>query len=213
EGITAVQAEDQVRVKAAFSVRTRGLARFTVTVESTVTAGGALEVRAGLAPTQDMDPASELARFGLTLRLAKELEQLCFYGLGGRENLPDLRAQAYYQVEKTTVDALHEPYIKPQDNGNRGEVRWLNVHDAAGKGLRITNAPQKFSFSAHHYTQASLAAAAHQEELRKEDVTFLSVDGFMRGTGTGSCGPDVLEQYCLDVTQPISFSFALVPLS
>jgi hypothetical protein len=80
-------------------------------------------------------------------------------------------------------------------------------------GLRFTNAPGTFSFSAHHFSQSLLTSARHREDLKNENMVFLSLDGFVRGTGTASCGPDVFSQYQIDSSKPLAFSFAIFPVA
>jgi hypothetical protein len=70
----------------------------------------------------------------------------------------------------------------------------------------------KFSFSAHHYTQKLLQEAKHQEDIVDQNTTVLSIDGYMRGTGTASCGPDTLPQYTFDAKDGLAFEFTLKPI-
>jgi len=170
---------------------------------------GACKVTARLTPAEDILEGLQIPRFGVTLQLPREWQNVRYYGLGEHENLPDIKAQSKLGVFETTVAAMHEPYIFPQDNGNHGETRWLALTDENGHGLRLFNAPGKFNFSAHNYSQESLEAAKHQEDLRDEGAVFLSIDGFVRGSGSSSCGPDVLEQYQIDLTDGLEFSFMI----
>ena len=183
---------------------------FDMHVTTEEMANGVTRVTAKLVPDKWLTEELQIARFGVTLQLPKEWANVKYYGLGERENLPDFTAHAKIGVYETTVDAMHEPYIFPQDNGNHGQVRWLEMTDKNGKGLRLANAPGKLSFSAQRYSQASLTAATHQEDLTDEGVVYLNIDGFMRGSGSASCGPDVLEQYRIDLANGLEFSFELV---
>ena len=110
------------------------------------------------------------------------------------ENICDLKDHAYIGIWKTTVEAMHEPYVMPQDNGNCGAVKYLKLSNDCGNVFTVYGEP-KFSFSAHNYTQRSLHNAKHQEDLQFVDSTILCIDGFMRGTGTNTCGPDTMEKY------------------
>jgi len=170
---------------------------------------GAVKVTAKLTPDKELLEGLQIPRFGITLQLPREWNNVRYYGLGEKENLPDIKSQCKLGVFSTTVEAMHEPYIFPQDNGNHGETRWLELTDSQGHGLRIFNAPGKLSFSTHSYSQESLDAARHQEDLRDEGAVFLSIDGFVRGSGSSSCGPDTLEQYQIDLTNGLDFSFMI----
>ena len=184
--------------------------QFTMALATEELPGGAVKVTAKLTAAEDMLEELQIPRFGVRLVLPNEWSNVKYYGLGERENLPDFKEHAMVGIYETTVDAMHEPYVFPQDNGNHGEVRWLELTDEQGRGLRISNAPGKLSFSAHRYSQENLIAAKHQEDLKDEGAVFLSVDGFMRGSGSSSCGPDTLDEYKLDLAKGLEFSFVIV---
>jgi len=171
--------------------------------------GGAVKVTAKLTPAEDLLDGLQIPRFGVTMELPREWDNVRYYGLGERENLPDVKAQAKLGIFETTVDATHEPYVFPQDNGNHGQCRWLELTSKDGHGLRVFNAPGKFSFSAHHYSQEELEAAKHQEDLTHGGPVFLSIDGFVRGSGSSSCGPDTLDQYRIELSDGLMFSFMI----
>lgn len=185
---------------------------FTVKLEYEIGANGCVFVNASLKPCKDKKLETDLPRFGLMLELPRDMENAEYYGLGELENLIDFRAQSTVGIYRAKVAELHEPYIKPQDNGNHGEVRWLKVTDNDGKGLMFGFADKPFSFSLHHYTQKLLQNAKHREDLKDENTTVLSIDGFMRGTGTSSCGPDTLPEYIFDAKDGLSFKFVMSPV-
>lgn len=152
----------------------------------------------------------EIQRFGVTVELPKAFSEIEFYGRGSdekMENLCDLNAHATVGIYKTTVEAMHEPYIMPQDNGNCGGVKYLKLSDGEGNVFTVYGDP-KFSFSAHNYTQSSIDKAKHQEEIKYADSTVLSIDGFMRGTGTNTCGPDTLSKYKVKTDKTLKFRFS-----
>ncbi len=153
---------------------------------------------------------SQLQRFGLMTELLPEFKNIEFYGRGSdekMENICDMKDHAYIGIWKTTVEAMHEPYVMPQDNGNCGAVKYLKLSNNKGNTFTVYGAP-KFSFSAHNYTQKSLYNAKHQEELEFVDSTVLCIDGFMRGTGTNTCGPDTMEKYQVKTDKTLAFKFA-----
>lgn len=153
---------------------------------------------------------SQLQRFGLMTELQSQFKNIEFYGRGSdekMENICDMKDHAYIGLWKTTVEAMHEPYVMPQDNGNCGAVKYLKLSNDNGNVFTVYGEP-KFSFSAHNYTQRSLHNAKHQEDLQFVDSTILCVDGFMRGTGTNTCGPDTLEKYQVKTDKTLAFKFA-----
>lgn len=152
----------------------------------------------------------EIQRFGVTVELPKDFSEIEFYGRGSdekMENLCDLKAHSAVGIYKTTVEDMHEPYIMPQDNGNCGGVKYLKLFDKDGNTFTVYGDP-KFSFSAHNYTQDSLERAKHREEIEYADSCVLSIDGFMRGTGTNTCGPDTLSNYRVKTDRTLKFRFS-----
>ncbi len=185
---------------------------FTCVTKYKISKNGIIDVTASLTPNKKMNLEKDLPRFGLMIELSRELDNIEYYGLGDIENLCDFKAQSKVGIYSTTVDKMHEPYIKPQDNGNRGNVRWLKLTDNNGKGIAIHSGDKRFSFSAHHYTQKLLQKAKHQEDLKDENTTALCIDTVCRGAGTGSCGPDTLPQYTFNASEEMMLTFSIVPI-
>ncbi len=184
---------------------------FMSRIEYTVKGNGCIKIKASIKPTRFF-LEDDLPRFGLMIEMPHSFENVEYYGLGALENLPDFKAQSRLGVFSTTVDAMNEPYIRPQDNGNHGETRWLKITDEDGDGFLFCNSKGNFSFSAHHYTQQLLDEAKHQEDLEDEDTTVVSIDGFVRGAGTASCGQDTLEKYRFSVQEGLKFRFSILPI-
>ena len=100
-------------------------------------------------------------------------------------------------VWKSTVAEQYVPYVRPQENGNKEDVRWLELTDANGSGLKISTEQSPLSFSVLHFTTADLAAARHNFELQPRAEIILSLDAKMCGLGNSSCGPGVLEKHAV----------------
>ncbi|MCR4616417.1 MAG: DUF4981 domain-containing protein [Clostridiales bacterium] len=208
---------EAVLVSAGFVIKAKRKNVFDFDIKYAVHSNGSIDITSSLKPCKKWlgTPDAELIqlmRFGLKLEMSPEMKNVEYYGLGEKENLPDFNAHTLLGIYKTRVDEMNEPYIKPQDNGNRGGIRWLKLTNHDGEGLIFCNADRKLSFSAHNYSQKLLQNTRHQEDLHNEGTTFLSIDGFMRGTGTASCGPDVLPQYAIDYKNGLEFSFTAAPV-
>jgi beta-galactosidase len=80
------------------------------------------------------------------------------------------------------VDEQYVPYIMPQENGNKCDVRWAALTDRNGVGLLAVGMPL-LNVSALHYTSDDLTRAKHTNELkRRDDITF-NLDYAMLGLG------------------------------
>lgn len=182
-----------------------------VEIEYKIYADGLIKIEAKFNAIAKKRVAATLPRFGLTLEMPKEFRNVEYYGMGPDENLSDLYAQAMVGVYNTTVEEMDEPYIKPQDSGNRTKTRYLSVTDTEGDGIKFVYDDEYFNFNVRAYSQKLLQNAKHQEDLHDENTTVVNIDGFTRGTGTGSCGPDVLPQFVVDGTKELEFSFYMMP--
>ena len=88
----------------------------------------------------------------------------------------------------------------------------MELTDECGDGLRFTALDKAFSFTARPFTQKLLCGAKHREDLHDEHTTVLHIDGFMRGTGTASCGQDTLAQYRVNAENGLSYRFCFAPV-
>ena len=210
KGMRAESEEKEVKITAYYDMTDGKRLYYKSFIEYTVFSDGTVKVRSSLA--RKRYGWKELPRFGLTAELPKEFSNVKYLGRGPYENLCDFNGQSPIGLYKTTVKEMHVDYIKPQDNGNHGAVRFAEFTDGNGKGLAFLGAP-KFSFSAHDYTQKILCAARHREDVIHEDTTFVSIDGFVRGTGTASCGQDTLMKYRFVLDDTIEFRFAMKPIA
>lgn len=156
----------------------------------------------------------KLPRFGVHFEMPKEFELVHYYGRGNSENYCDFKEHAPIGVYDTTVSEMGHKYIKPQDSGNRGEVRYAEIKDASGNGIRINAVDNAFNFNANHFTLGELNNAKHIEDLPDENTTFTAVDGFVRGTGTNSCGPMPPKEYQIKFgySKPLKFEFTVEPI-
>ena len=148
-----------------------------------------------------------LPRFGLELVMPKGMEEVEYYGYGPHESYIDKRASVRRGRYLLSVDELAQPYIMPQETGSRYGTEWAMVTNELGMGLRF-DASEPFSFQALHATAADLTAANHTPELIRRDQTMVYIDYKMSGVGSGSCGPQLSEQYRLDEKR-IHFELAI----
>jgi beta-galactosidase len=183
-----------------------------VKVNYTIKAGGIIDVKTEFKPLAKKRAAADMARFALSLEMPAEFENIEYYGLGPNENLPDYYAQSIAGVYQTDVDEMYEPYIRPQESGNRCEVRYVKVTDDDGKGLVFAYKGKYLAFNARRFSQKLLDEAGHIEDLRDENTIAVNISGFERGAGTASCGPDVLDKFIINGSNGLGFEFTIIPV-
>jgi beta-galactosidase len=155
--------------------------------------------------------APSLARIGLRWLLPAEWSRVGWFGAGPGESYPDSRQAARIGRYAAEVEQLQTPYVRPQDNGNRSEVRWAELTDATGIGVRIEGDPL-FNLAVRQWTDAALASARHHSDLVAEPgVVYLHTDHAVQGLGTAAVGPGVLPEHRLEVTT-FEFAFTFIPL-
>lgn len=156
----------------------------------------------------------ELERMGMQVSLPGEFQHVTYFGLGPQETMPDRLTGARVGKFKATVDQLFHHYVRPQENGNRSQVRWVQLCDDSGSGISIKKANgQLFNFSVWPYTQAHLADVTHIHELVKDDVITLNIDLVQKGVGGDvPAGGEPHAEYRLKPGELYAFSFNIQPL-
>ena len=151
-----------------------------------------------------------LPRIGVNLRLPQSMDKVKWFGKGPYENYRDRNIGSMVGVFESTVDDLFEPYIVPQENGNRSETRWVEITDGE-KGFMVTG-DEFFEFSANKYDIVDIENADHLFQLQKKPYINLYIDQIQAGLGSASCGPDTLYKYRVK-SEPHSWSFTIHPIS
>ena len=138
----------------------------------------------------------DLARVGTLFELDGSLSDLVYFGTGSHESYPDRKIGRIARYV-STVAAQYIPYVRPQENGGHAAVRWFEVTDAAGNGLRFAmGKPAQVSVTPNR--DGELADATHDVEVKACGNTVVHIDAAHRGVGTASCGPDTLDKYIIN---------------
>jgi beta-galactosidase len=185
-----------------------------VVVESTLTAG-------------DGD-LPRMPRFGMRMELPPEFDHLQWFGRGPYESYWDRKAGTPVMTFEGLVSDQFHPYVRPQETGNKTDVRWMTFRRASdGLGLMVLAAGGEgeslgedpyLSMSALHYTQEDLDDGPekdqrHAGELRERDLVAVDVDFRQMGVGgITSWGPTALPQYSLPY-EDYSYRFILRPIT
>ncbi|MEV5797691.1 glycoside hydrolase family 2 TIM barrel-domain containing protein [Streptomyces collinus] len=146
-----------------------------------------------------------LPRLGIRFGLSAA-DRVRWYGGGPGEAYPDSRTASSVARRQSTVDDLQTPYVRPQENGARADVRWAELG-----GLRVEGDPE-FSLTARRWTTEQLDAATHRTDLVPGDTVWVNLDHAHHGLGSQSCGPGPLPHYHLRA-EPVQFSFVFSAVS
>jgi beta-galactosidase len=187
-----------------------GGARFTVrfgfpdsvadeTVSYTVDEVGSMTVEATFRPMKEKLP--ELPRFGLNFRINPDFKNVEWFGRGPWENYCDRKTSSFVGAWKSTVDSLFTPYVRPQENGYRTDVRDLSLRNGKGITLTFTGLPL-ICFSALTYDYDDMKGffqgGKHLRDLVKRPFIDLNIDYGQTGVGgDDSWGARPHEAYTL----------------
>ncbi|MFR9757097.1 glycoside hydrolase family 2 TIM barrel-domain containing protein [Streptomyces sp. TR06-5] len=154
-----------------------------------------------------------LPRLGVRLGLPAPYGDVEWFGGGPGEAYPDSCAASVLERHRSSVDALQTPYVRPQENGARQGVRWVELRNdrdlpagtGRGPGLRVEAVGEPFWMTARRWNSTELDAARHTTDLLPSSTVWVNLDHALHGLGSASCGPGVLPQYRL-APGPAQFS-------
>ena len=132
----------------------------------------------------EFTPTRRMIRFGMQTSIPKEFNKMTWFGRGPHETMFDRKTGAAVGIYSDSVENLIHPYVRPQENGNRTDVRWVAMTNKEGTGLLISDVGgTNLSISAWPYTMEDLESARHNHELpRREFITF-NIDYKQQGVG------------------------------
>jgi beta-galactosidase len=129
-----------------------------------------------------------LPKIGLRFVLDAAVEEVSWFGRGPGEAYRDTYQATRVGRFTAPVGELSTPYVRPQENGNRMEVRSLTLTGDAGQALTVTGDPP-FDFAVRRWSPELLTAARHPPDLIPDGRTHLHLDAAHHGIGSASCGP------------------------
>ena len=177
---------------------------------------GAVKVTENFIATEG-EKVSDLFRFGMQMQLPYEMDKSQYYGRGPIENYSDREDCMKIGIYSTDADNQYFPYVRPQESGTKGDIRWWKQTDAAGFGFMVKNC-KPFYASALHFDTEELDDGdekdqRHSFNLKKSKYTNLFLDGEHMGVGgENSWGAWPLEKYRIHYGDK-TFSFAIIPLN
>ena len=181
---------------------------------------GTVAVSESLEDAGGLSEAQYLFRFGMRFAMPGQYSDLDFFGLGPWENYADRHSAALLgRYRQRVEDQYHYGYVRAQESGTHTGMRWMNILDESGTGLKLC-APTPFSASAlpfsledldTHVHSLELKAKAHENE-RSRGTTYVHMDLAQMGVGgITSWGTWPLKEYLLPA-KPYDFVFTLSPV-
>lgn len=179
-------------------------------IQYVISSGGSVEVMQELSPGSSTLP--EIPEFGMLFVLDGSLDTISWYGRGPHENYWDRQSGAPLGRYEGKVSDQFTPYLKPQECGNKTDVRYAALTEGSdGNGLYI-DAAAPLEINALPWTPEELEASDHVYKLPASDKTVLRVNYKQMGVGgDDSWGALTHQEFTLPANRPYSFRFTLSP--
>lgn len=173
----------------------------TLEMTYTMTPQGKLIIEEKLITNPDAKAKPNMPRFGLQLVMQKPYDNLKYYGRGPVENYVDRKYSQNLGVYSQSVQSQYWPYIRPQESGNKTDVRWWLITDNNQNGLKFY-APKPMECSALNFLTEDLDcsryANVHSGDLDPRPFTVVHLLGCQMGLGCiDSWGAYPLKEYML----------------
>jgi len=160
-------------------------------------------------------PSINMARFGMQLTVPNQYNQLTWFGNGPHETMLDRKTSGALGIYTRKVDELIHNYVKPQENGNRTDVRWAALTNEEDIGLFISDiGGTHLSISAWPYSLEDLELANHTFDLPKREFITFNIDYKQCGVGGDIPAMAMLhKKYKLKGNEDYTYAFRIVGYS
>ena len=181
--------------------------------------------------THRIEPAQKnlpnLPKFGMRMTIPNEYDDLTWFGNGPHESYWDRKASSRVDIFSGKVSEQYHPYVRPQENGNKTDVRWATLRNDMGHGIMITGL---LSFNASHFVPEDYddgfmrdrpdgimnarrqKKGMHTTDLKENDIIHLDIDHLQMGVGgEDSWGAQPLAKYQIEPKNYI-YQFMIYPL-
>lgn len=150
--------------------------------------------------------STAVPRFGKCFRLDEVFDHVDYTGRCG-ETYCDMKEQFPIRDVSCTVADMTEPNLRPQESGNRMDCTTASVNNGT---LRVTfeAVGKPFELAIKPYTDRALLDMKHRKDEARTG-TYVTIQAFQQGIGTGACGPGIMPEYCFNVQQDVTLQFLI----
>ena len=174
----------------------------------TVYGTGDIIIDSNFAPHGDDIPM--LPRLGMQMAVPARFDNLTWFGRGPQENYWDRKTGAALGIYTGNVNEIIHRYVRPQENANRSDVRWMALTDPNGVGLVAVGMPT-IDISAWPFTMQDLEQAKHIHEPAPGENITVNLDYRQMGVGgDDSWGARTHPEYTLPAG-PYRYRLRLMP--
>ena len=188
----------------------------TLRMTYTINGEGEISVEQAMTTTAGAN-VSNMFRYGMRVELPAAYNVIEYYGRGEVENYADRKSAADIGLYKQKVsEQYNEKMARPQESGTHSDLRYYELKNTAGAGLRII-AETAFSASALPYSQEAMDVTVgplqrHSGDLKADTNTYLCFDLEQQGLGCiNSWGALPLDKYMVEY-KDYTFRFIISPV-
>jgi beta-galactosidase len=180
-----------------------------------IASDGTLAVEVHFVPLKSDLPF--MPRLGMRFLLADDLDRVEWFGNGPGESYADRRHSSLVGRYSGAIADQYYSYVRPQESGNKVDLRWMALHGAAARGgLLITGQPW-FSGGVLPYTTADLdhdpKKQKHADEIVRRRNAEVHVDMRQMGLGGDDSWRSTAHAENLIYPRDYRYSFTLAPLA
>ena len=191
---------------------------------------GEIVVLSQFLPNSNFAP-NGLPKIGGRMMISGEFDNLTYYGRGPEENYVDRKSGYDVGVYQSVVydyanamgaDSTWDGWrmLKPQENGNRTDIRWTALTNDEGVGLMVTGSGLLES-SVAHYTAEDMNAGTynnptyrHPGQVPQREEIVWNIDLHQNGVSdTAFMGHKPLDGYFFPTNQSYSYSYRISPVN
>ena len=147
-----------------------------------------------------------LPRFGKAFRLSRQFNDVRYYGRTG-ESYCDMKEQFPVGLVQCTVPEMTEPNLRPQESGNRCDCSWAELSDGS-VSVRFEAVDRPFELGIKPYSDRALLGMRHRAD-EKRTGTYVTIQAFQQGIGTGSCGPRTAPEFSYPMDEDYVLRFLI----
>lgn len=145
-------------------------------------------------------------RFGKCFRLDGAFDAVRYMGRCG-ESYCDMKDQFPIREVSCKVGDMTEPNLRPQESGNRMDCLWASLSDGKVK-VTFEAVERPFELAVKPYTDRALCAMRHREDEVRTG-TYVTIQAFQQGIGTGACGPGIMPEFQYSAKQDYTLKFLI----
>ena len=185
-----------------------------VDITYSIKINGRINIKTSLSEISEKLPVLPL--FGTNFIINKSYDNVVWYGRGPHENYQDRKTSSLVGIYNYKVSQMYFPYIRPQENGNRTDTRWLSLTNSEGNGI-IIESSNLFEFSSHHqynddFDGGDRKSQTHTYDIIKRPIVNLNINYKQMGVGgDDSWGKQPHDEYKIKPGN-LSFNYSISPI-